>query len=133
MDEGWRDWILESKAAVRVGRTVCVVAAVGFVAAAAIILANFARGRGIPGVAWLLAPAIPALVAGQLWGIAVLLSRRDPIPAGGGLRAPWLAAGSAEQRLVAGVFAGFFSVHLGMAAAELRRRRRAPLAAEPVA
>jgi hypothetical protein len=43
-------------------------------------------------------------------------------------RSTWLAAGAAEQRFVAGILAAFFVLHLGMAAAELRRRDREPVA-----
>jgi hypothetical protein len=38
-------------------------------------------------------------------------------------RSKYLAAGAAGQRLAAGVLAGFFAIHFGVAAAELRRRR----------
>jgi hypothetical protein len=43
-------------------------------------------------------------------------------------RSTWLAAGAAEQRLVAGILAAFFVMHFGMAAAELRRRGGEPVA-----
>jgi cobalamin biosynthesis protein CbiD len=46
-------------------------------AAVAIVLANLIRGREVPGVTVLLFAGIPIPVAGQLWGIATLLGRRN--------------------------------------------------------
>jgi len=43
-------------------------------------------------------------------------------------RSTWLAAGAAEQRFVAGILAGFFVAHRGLAAAELGRRRAESIA-----
>jgi hypothetical protein len=194
VNEGWRDWILDSEGAVRVGRGVRVVAAVGVAIATAILLANLIRGQKVAGLVELLFPAIPALIAGQLWGIALLVARWDRAPASdrprsrwpfntgdprrmlfGGLqiwqanallavfflswiagatafrhlwlggptspapgcryrlvnhgeyscvsRSTYLAAAAAEQRLAAGVLLGFFVLHFGIAAGELRRRR----------
>jgi len=79
-----------------VGRAVCAAVAVDLSVAVAIVLADFSRGRAIDGITLLLVPAIPTLVTGQLWG---------------------------KKRFVAAVFAGFFAIQLGMAAAELSRRR----------
>jgi hypothetical protein len=166
----------------------------------AVIVANLVRGQKVPGLAELLFLAFPAVVAGQLWAIAVLIARWGPSAGGRWYRASWrswpreffaglrwwettcvmatfflawliavtaisrlrhggptsptrscqyrlvnhgvyscvsrstyIAVGAAEQRLVAGVLAGFFVAHLGFAAAELRRRGKASATAEPVA
>jgi hypothetical protein len=53
-----------------------VATATGAVVAAAIVLANLSRGK-VDGLDLLLVPAIPTVVAGQLWGIALLLGRRN--------------------------------------------------------
>ena len=75
MPEQWTVWILDSRGALRVGRAVCATLAVGLLAAIAILGVNFGRGRATDGITWLLALAIPTLVAGQVWAIAVLLAR----------------------------------------------------------
>lgn len=75
MPEEWTAWILDSRGALRVGRAVCAAVAAGPFVAAAILVANFTRGRAIDGITLLLALAIPTLVAGQVWAIAILLAR----------------------------------------------------------
>ncbi|HJU36927.1 MAG TPA: hypothetical protein VJ716_05870 [Gaiellaceae bacterium] len=205
MSDAWRNWILHSEGAVRASRAVRAIAALGLAVAATIVLANLGRGRSVPGVTVLLFLGIPALVVGQLWGIAVLVARQEGSPEAGWLRArwrfkpvggsrrfffgslpswmanailvvfflgwlsamtafpsllsgnptspapgcryrldnhgeyscvsrsTWLAAGAAEQRFVAGVLGAFFVFHLGLAAAELRRRRDPSVTPEPAA
>jgi hypothetical protein len=76
MPEGWTAWVLESEGALRVGRAICVATATGAVVAAALVLANLMRGK-VPGLGLLLVPAIPIVAAGQLWGIATLIGRRN--------------------------------------------------------
>ena len=63
--------------AVRAGRGVCVATAVGVAVAATILLTNLIRAEKVAGVLGLLFLAVPALVVGQLWAIAVLLARLD--------------------------------------------------------
>ena len=75
MPAKWTAWIVDSGGAVRVGRTVCAAVAVGLLVAAAILLANFGRGRATDGITFLLALAIPTLVAGQVWAIANIIAR----------------------------------------------------------
>jgi hypothetical protein len=64
----------DSRRALRVGRAISAAVAVGLLAAAPILLANFSRGRATDGIVFLLAPAIPTLVAGQMRAIAILLA-----------------------------------------------------------
>jgi hypothetical protein len=196
MTDDWTASVLDSEGAIRMGRAVCVSTGAGAVVAGAILLANLIHGM-IDGLGLLFVPAIPILVAGQLWAIAVLVARQKRVDRGeanrwsfrkspgsrlfffegspvrqanaltvialvcvlivmvsflqmvaygGGpvsptrrcqyrlnlvsygegtcvSRSTYLAAGAAQQRLPAGVFAFFFVLQFGIAAAELKRRR----------
>jgi hypothetical protein len=113
MPEQWTAWILDSRGALRVGRAVCAALAVWLLVAAAILLAYFGHGRATDGITWLLAPAIPTLVAGQVWAIAILLARLNR------------AEGGPPRWFVAAFFAGVYAFQLAIGAAELRRRRAA--------
>jgi hypothetical protein len=44
--------------------------------AAAVVLANLVRGK-VPGLTLLLVLAVPTLVAGQLWAVAIILGRKN--------------------------------------------------------
>jgi hypothetical protein len=61
--------------------------------AIAILGANFGRGRAIDGITFLLVLAIPALVVGQVWAIAIIVARGNRAEGGPprwyGPRARW--------------------------------------------
>jgi hypothetical protein len=73
----WRGWVIGSTAAVRIGRTECVLAVVALATAATIALATLATDRPIPRVGALLFVAFPLAFAGQVWGLATLSARRS--------------------------------------------------------
>ena len=71
----WSDWFFSWPPAVKVSRAVMVAAGAGIVIAATIVLLTLVQARPLPGLAVLLVPAIPALLVGQVWEIAVLNAR----------------------------------------------------------
>lgn len=71
-----RAWAPRAGRATSIGVTVCVLAAIGLVVAIGVICLTVVRGRITPGLAWLLIPALPVLVGGQLWLLAILSARR---------------------------------------------------------
>ena len=79
--QGWRTWVSESPAALRIDRSVAAAAGAATVVAVAVCLAAAVTNRPVPGVG-ILATGIPLLFAGQAWTIAVLLARM-PTPTGG--------------------------------------------------
>src|SRR5712691_3513342 len=72
----WRAWLIGSATAVRIGRDICVIAAVGLTIAAALALATLAVDRPFGWADHLLIPSFPVLFAGQVWGVAILTARR---------------------------------------------------------
>jgi hypothetical protein len=79
---GWREWILTSPVSLRINRWVRDAAAVGLTVAFGLVLYTVATGRAVSGVGLLVVPAIPALIFGQFWVIAVVTGR-VPKPTGG--------------------------------------------------
>src|SRR2546427_3468076 len=68
---GWREWIRTSPVSLRITRWVRDAAAIGLTVAFGLVAYTVATGRAVSGVELLLMPAIPALVFGQFWVIAV--------------------------------------------------------------
>ncbi len=73
--ESSQGWVTNSKAALRISRAVCVVAACGLAVTVFLVLAALARDRPFGSTAWLLIPGVPALALGQIWGIVVVGAR----------------------------------------------------------
>jgi hypothetical protein len=73
---GWRAWVTGSAAALRVSRSLCVVAGLGLAITAALILATLVLGRPVGHAGLLVIAAVPAVAAGQAWGIAILTARQ---------------------------------------------------------
>ena len=80
MPEEWSAWVTESDGALRVGRVVRALTGAALVGALAVAVATLVTGKPADWETWLLLPGMPILVAGQLWGIATLLSRKAERP-----------------------------------------------------
>ena len=93
---GWREWLARDPAARRVADVLTVADAIGIAVTVTLIAATAILGHAVGGLTLLLVPAIPLLVAGQLWGILVGIARRPP---GGGRRARAGATGSPVDSL----------------------------------
>ncbi|HEY8717015.1 DUF2510 domain-containing protein [Pengzhenrongella sp.] len=86
----WRDWLIGSSTAVLFGRLAMAVAGSGAVLATAVVLLTVVRARPLHGLGAVLIVAVPALVAGQVWCLAVQEAR---FPARGkGSSRPGIAA-----------------------------------------
>ena len=77
MPEEWSDWLIRSNGALRVSRAVRALAAAGFVVAFGVVLGTLLSGERFHHPAWVLIPGIPVVIAGQVWSIAILLSRQQ--------------------------------------------------------
>jgi Protein of unknown function (DUF2510) len=99
----WRAWLTTSAAAVRVSRAVMAAAGAGILIAAVIVLLTLVRARPLPGLVLLVIAAVPALLAGQLWAIAVMKSRVSR-GSGGWLQrsATTVGSGSGMRQVVLG-------------------------------
>jgi hypothetical protein len=75
---GWRAWIASSGTAQRINALIAILAGVGVLATAAIVIAVLVRGRSLPFVAAGLVLGIPTLIAGQLWMIGLGIARQPP-------------------------------------------------------
>jgi hypothetical protein len=87
-----RRWVIESRGALVVGRTTCLVTGAGLAVSVLVSLVALVRDKPFaPGI-WLLLPGIPALALGQAWAIAVLGARNPQMVRRGflsrGVRAP---------------------------------------------
>jgi Protein of unknown function (DUF2510) len=79
---GWRAWIASSGTARRIGVLIGVLAGVGVLATATIVVAVLVRERPVSFVSAGLLVGIPTLIAGQLWMIGLGMSRQPPRPRG---------------------------------------------------
>jgi hypothetical protein len=71
-----KEWILGSKGALRISRAICVVACCGLIVSMGLVVFDLIYWRQLSGATILLIPAIPAIAAGQIWGLMVLGARR---------------------------------------------------------
>jgi hypothetical protein len=71
----WRDWVITSPWASRVNVAVMVLAGIGIVIAAVVVLLSLVQGRPQTGLIVLLVPAIPAVLFDHFWVIAVASTR----------------------------------------------------------
>jgi hypothetical protein len=71
-----KEWILGSEGALRISRAICVIAGCGLVVSMALVVFDLVYRRQLSGATILLVPAVPAIAAGQIWGLMVLGVRR---------------------------------------------------------
>lgn len=72
----WRPFVLESPGALRVGSALRATSGTALAIALAVVVTTLITDRPIPHAGLLLIPAIPIVVAGQLWAIAAMVARR---------------------------------------------------------
>jgi hypothetical protein len=71
----WRIWLRASGGAVRAGRCVRALTAIGLAASLLLFVATLVAGRPVTGSWWVIAAAFPLLFAGQVWAIGVVAAR----------------------------------------------------------
>jgi hypothetical protein len=74
--------VTESPAAAWVSRAIVVIAGLGALTAATVAFVALIRQHPTPGLTFLIVPAVPALIVGQAWTVAVIRSRTAPRPPG---------------------------------------------------
>jgi hypothetical protein len=120
----WRNWLTSSTTSLLIDRGIALGAGIGALAGLVVVASTFLTSRPIPGLALLLIPGVPVLVAGQFWVIGVL-NARLPQP-GGGWWSTWKSQVRAQKNsrkflfgalpapvaypLIAAIFLGWLAV-----------------------
>lgn len=71
-----KEWILGSEGALRISRAICVIAGCGLIVSILLAVFDLVYQRQLSLAAILLIPAVPAIAAGQIWGLMVIGARR---------------------------------------------------------
>jgi hypothetical protein len=98
----WQEWITRSPVSLSIDGWVGGAAGCGLLVSAALVALAVIGRRSVPGAGYLLIPAAPVFVVGQLWLIGILTARM-PQPSGG-----WRSRMSARRRFQRR--AGFFGL-----------------------